>query len=178
MGTTRYTWNAIGQLLNEDGPWSDDTVTLSYQNRRRTGLSVTQPNAAAWSQSYAYDVAKRLTNITSGAGAFGYLYAASGIRYQPATLLLPGGNAITNEFDSVARLTSTRLLNPQLSTLNQHRYTYNLAGERTQQTRLDGSTVDYGYDKMANCSPPGARKAAGRPAGMSSSATPTTRRAT
>ncbi len=148
VGTTRYTWNAIGQLLSEDGPWTDDTVALTYQNRLRTGLSVAQPNASPWAQSYAYDVAKRLTNITSAAGAFGYFYPASGIRYQPASLSLPGGNWITNELDSVGRLTSTRLLNPAASQLNVHSYTYDLAGERTKQTRTDGSYVDYGYDKM------------------------------
>jgi YD repeat-containing protein len=148
VGTTRYTWTASGQLLSEDGPWSDDTVSYTYQQRQRTGLSVAQPNAAAWSQSYGYDVAKRLTNITSSAGAFGYEYGAA----QPSTLVarltLPGGNWITNELDSVGRVKSTILYNPAASPVNAHSYTYDLAGERTKQTRTDGSFVDYGYDKM------------------------------
>jgi RHS repeat-associated protein len=151
VGTTRYTWNAIGQLLSEDGPWSDDTVSLTYQNRLRAGLSVTQPNAVAWSQSYAFDAMKRLTNLASPAGSFGYDYKV-GPSVSPASLVrlitLPGGNWITNELDSVGRVTSTKLLNAQLSTLNQHLYTYDLAGERTKQTRTDGSYVDYGYDGM------------------------------
>jgi hypothetical protein len=32
--------------------------------------------------------------------------------------------------------------------LNVHSYIYNLAGERTKQTRTDASYVDYGYDQM------------------------------
>jgi hypothetical protein len=84
-------------------------------------------------------------------GSFGYDYNV-GPSVSPASLVrsiaLPGGNSITNELDSVGRLTSTRLLNPQLSTINQHLYIYDLAGERTKQTRTDGSYVDYGYDQM------------------------------
>jgi YD repeat-containing protein len=49
-------------------------VNYTNQNRLRTGLSVQAPNVAAWSQTYAYDAAKRLTNITSRAGTFGYAY--------------------------------------------------------------------------------------------------------
>jgi RHS repeat-associated protein len=151
VGTTRYTWNAIGQLLSEDGPWSDDTVSLTYQNRLRTGLSVAQPNAAAWSQSYAWDAMKRLTNLTSPAGSFGYGYNV-GPSVSPASLVrlltLPGGIFITNELDSVGRVTSTRLVNATASQLNVHSYIYNLAGERTKQTRTDASYVDYGYDQM------------------------------
>jgi RHS repeat-associated protein len=142
---------AIGQLLSEDGPWSDDTVSLTYQNRLRAGLSVTQPNAAAWSQSYAYDAMKRLTNLASAAGSFGYDYKV-GPSVSPASLVrsiaLPGGNWITNELDSVGRVTSTIFYNANASQLNVHSYTYDLAGERTKQTRMDGSYVDYGYDGM------------------------------
>jgi YD repeat-containing protein len=80
-------------------------------------------------------------------GSFGYDYKV-GPSVSPASLVrlitLPGGNSITNELDSVGRLTSTRLLNPAANQLNVHSYTYDLAGERTKQTRTDGSYVDYG----------------------------------
>lgn len=29
-GTTKYSFNTMGQLLTEDGPWASDTVTSSY----------------------------------------------------------------------------------------------------------------------------------------------------
>ena len=32
VGTTRYTYDAAGQLLSEDGPWDNDTVSYSYNN--------------------------------------------------------------------------------------------------------------------------------------------------
>ena len=74
VGTTAYGYDAAGQLLSEDGPWAYDTVSYTYNNRLRTGLSVQAPNADAWTQSYGYDSARRLTSVTSPAGAFSYTY--------------------------------------------------------------------------------------------------------
>ena len=74
-GTTRYAYADWGGLLSEDGPWDHDTITYGYTtNRMRSRATLLQPNAADWIQSYAYDAAGRLTNITSPAGAFGYHY--------------------------------------------------------------------------------------------------------
>jgi len=46
--------DAAGQLLSEGGLWADDTVSYTYNNRLRTGLSLQTPNASAWTQSYGY----------------------------------------------------------------------------------------------------------------------------
>ena len=62
VGTTTYGYDAVGQLLSEDGPWADDTVSYTYNNRLRSSLSVLAPNASAWTENYAYDAAKRLTS--------------------------------------------------------------------------------------------------------------------
>jgi hypothetical protein len=43
IGTTKYTYNAAGQLLTEDGPFASDTVANTYANRLRVGLSLQQP---------------------------------------------------------------------------------------------------------------------------------------
>ena len=63
-------------------------------------------------------------------------------------LALPNGSRITNAFDSVGRMTTTRLLTSSSSLLNSHAYQYNLASQRTQQTRTDSSTVTYTYDNI------------------------------
>ena len=145
VGATVYSYDAVGQLLSEDGPWVDDTVSYTYQNRLRTGLSVLAPNGSAWTVAYAYDAAKRLKGVTSPAGAFGYTYTAPRSTL-PALLTLPSGAFVTNAFDSVARLLSTTPESSQLSNLNSHAYAYNLAGQRTSQTRLNGDYVTYAYD--------------------------------
>src|SRR6266576_1621481 len=67
VGTTAYGYAAGGQLWTEDGPWSSDTVTNSYNNRLRTALSLAQPTGR-WTNGFGYDAAKRLTNVTSQAG--------------------------------------------------------------------------------------------------------------
>src|SRR6266700_5107248 len=72
-GTTKYAYAAGGQLWTEDGPFSSDTVTNTYNNRLRTALSLAQPTGA-WTNGFGYDPAKRLTNVTSQAGSFAYAY--------------------------------------------------------------------------------------------------------
>ena len=64
VGTTRFTYTVFGALASEDGPWHGDTVSYSDNDARmRSGLSLQQPNASPWVQTYAYDPARRLTNV-------------------------------------------------------------------------------------------------------------------
>jgi len=147
VGTTKYAYTALGQLQSEDGPWADDTVSYTYNNRLRDSLSLLQPNASAWSQSYGYDSAKRLTSVISPAGTFTYtLGGASAASPLIGKLLLPGGSYITNSYDSVARLLSTQLKNASSTVLNSHAYVYNDGNQRTKQTFTDGNYVNYTYD--------------------------------
>jgi RHS repeat-associated protein len=143
-GTTKYAYATGGQLWTEDGPFSSDTVTNSYNNRLRTALSLAQPTGK-WTNSFGYDAAKRLTNVTSQAGSFAYLLPST----RPSTLVtrltLPNTSYITNTYDSLARLTGTWLKNSSHSTLNSHQYTYNPGNQRTQQVFNVGSTYNYIY---------------------------------
>ena len=147
VGTTHYGYDQVGQLLSEDGPWNDDTVSYSYNNRLRASLNIQQPDADAWSQSYAYDGASRMTNITTPAGKFGYQYDGTR-KLKVANLLFPNTAYYTNTYDSVARLLSTKLKNSGGTVLNSHAYTYDLGGERTNQTFTFGNTMAYGYDQI------------------------------
>ena len=148
VGTTKFDYTAAGQLLSEDGPWNDDTVSYSYTHRRRTLLSLLQPSASPWTQSYGFDGIARLTNVTSAAGSFGYAYL-SGISDQVQTLSLPGSSKyISHDYDALARLTQTRLYTPLASPANGHSYTHNVAHQRTKQTFNGNNYVDYTYDKI------------------------------
>jgi RHS repeat-associated protein len=149
VGTNLYGYDAAGQLLSEDGPWAFDTVSYSYLNRRRTGLTLLSPNSSAWVESYGYDNASRLTSVSSPAGAFNYTLGGAGASSPLVSkLLLPTGAFITNTYDSVARQLSTKLFNPALSTLNAHVYSYNQGNQRTQQVFTAGNYVNYTYDNM------------------------------
>lgn len=158
VGTTKYGYNTVGQLLSEDGPWSDDAVSYTYQNQLRQSASVAAPNASAWAVSYAYDVMKRLTNITSPVGSFGYGYVPNPSQLV-RKLTLPSSAYITNDYDNVSRQLFTKLVKSDNSILNFHHYDYNPGNQRTNQARVNlvstngpaylaTNSVAYGYDAI------------------------------
>jgi RHS repeat-associated protein len=67
VGHTAFAWTPWGALASEDGPWADDTVASSHNaSGLRSGLSLLQPDASAWSQTCRYDAAGNLTNRING----------------------------------------------------------------------------------------------------------------
>ncbi|HYE30114.1 MAG TPA: hypothetical protein VEH27_01680, partial [Methylomirabilota bacterium] len=74
-GTSAFTYTGYGALASEDGPWTSDTVTFAYNSGRvRSSAVLQQVSGVAWTNSYVYDPAMRLTNITSPAGVFAHEY--------------------------------------------------------------------------------------------------------
>ncbi len=145
VGTTKFTYTASGQLASEDGPWSSDTVSYIYNtSRQRQTMSVAQPDGSFWTQNYTYDAARRLKTTTSPAGPFLYDYQGAGSLR--SRLTQPSGAYIADSYDSVARLTDTRLVNTRGQVLNEHQYGYNAGSQRTNTVRTDGSKVAYTYD--------------------------------
>lgn len=153
VGTTAFSWTDGGLLASEDGPWSNDTVSYTNLNRLRTAMSVSTPSSAV-NFSYAYDEYRRMTNLSSVAGSFSTEYAdvwSGGSQMIPSLISelgLPGGSAITNEFDGLGRLLSTALRNSLGSELNSRAYQYNAGHQRTRQTFPAGNYVDYTYDDI------------------------------
>jgi YD repeat-containing protein len=68
IGTTAFTYTEGQQLASESGPWASDTVSYSYTDRLRMSLNLQQPNASASAQNFNYDLAYRMTGLTSPAG--------------------------------------------------------------------------------------------------------------
>ncbi len=156
VGTTRYSYDAAGQLLTEDGLFTSDTVTNTYLNRRRIalavqGVSILGEPFAAWTNGFGWDSAGRLTNVTSPAGAFAYAYTALGTGYSGRLvqqLGLPGGAYVTNFYDPVARLLGTALDDSSGSTLDAALYGYNAGNQRAAYTNAGGGYVLYTYDPI------------------------------
>jgi RHS repeat-associated protein len=125
-------------------------VSVSYTNQLRTQMTLQQPGIGNWIQYYAYngDWSGRLSTVVNPAGYFTYAYKL-GAGPLIRSLLFPNNCAITNAYDAVGRLTETVVRDSAGTLLNSHAYTVNTAGERTRQTRADGSYVDYGYDGAA-----------------------------
>jgi RHS repeat-associated protein len=147
IGTTTYNYTSAGQLQTEDGPWVDDAISYGYNNRLRTSLNLSAPNASAWTESYGYDSAGRLTSVSSPAGSFSYVYDPLR-NLQTGRLNLPNGAVITNKFDVVSRLLSTTLRNSTGALLNSHTYGYDLASQRTWLTNTLGDYRNYLYDNI------------------------------
>jgi YD repeat-containing protein len=145
IGTTKYTYSAAGQLLTEDGPFASDTVTNVYSNRLRAKLSLQQPTGV-WTNGFGYDSTRRLTNVTSPAGAFGYVYDPALFTHYVSLVTLPNTSYITNAFDGNARLIATYLKKSDTSDFDYYIYNYNPANQRTNLTRTDASTVAFKYD--------------------------------
>ena len=149
-GTTKYGYTN-GLLAFEDGPWSSDTLTYTYNNaRQRSQLVILQPTGNAWTNTYAYDSARRLSSVVSPAGTFSYQFSGPGSLVTKLTQ--PDGFWITNTFDSRARLTDTTLYDNTSTILNRHGYTLNHAHQRTMISRTNyaqtgwNTYVDYTYD--------------------------------
>jgi RHS repeat-associated protein len=148
VGTTIFTFTDFGALESEDGPWASDTITYSYTaNHFRSQMTLSQPNASSWEQVYTYDLADRLSSVTSPAGTFKYLYDPQR-NLLVRRLSLPNGAYITNAYDGLGRMTSTILENSANGVLNSHSYGFNVANQRTNGVRTAGDYVNYGYDNI------------------------------
>ncbi|HEU5122456.1 MAG TPA: hypothetical protein VFW05_00175, partial [Verrucomicrobiae bacterium] len=146
VGTTKYTYTIGGQLWTEDGPFANDTVTNIFSSRLRVEMDLQQPTGM-WTNQFGYDSAKRLTGVTSPAGAFTYTLGATA----PAsplikTLLLPNTSYITNIYDGNARLLGTWLKKNDNTTLDFATYGYNLGNLRIGFTNSIIGSHGYSYD--------------------------------
>jgi len=152
IGTTTFTYTPTGQLQSETGPWANDTISYTYSDQLRTGLDLQQTDTSDWMQSYAYDAAKRTTEIISPAGTFTYTYnpglAETTSSSLVANIALPNGAFITNTYDNNARMLSTYLYNSNGTALDSSVYTYNVGNQRTSVERSGENTADYTYDPI------------------------------
>lgn len=152
VGESSFGYEPSGQLQSEDGPWSSDTISYDYLQQQRRSLSLLQPSANPWSQTYTYDTARRLQSLLTPLGTFTYtLGGASSASPLIKKLTLPNGAYITNHYDSLARLGNTALVNRWGNVLDGYGYTHDTWGQRTNITRnfgLASSTVALTYDKI------------------------------
>ncbi len=145
-GTNLYTYASGGELLTDDGPFASDTITNLYTHRLRAELILQQP-AGLWTNGFAYDAAKRLTDLVSPAGNFAYNYDSVRQRLL-ISLGLPNTSYITNAYDGNARLLYTKLRKSDGTILDSALYGYNAGNQRTTFTNAAAVKVSYAYDNI------------------------------
>jgi RHS repeat-associated protein len=65
-----------------------------------------------------------------------------------SSISLANGGSITNRYDSLGRLLSTKLLNSSRAVLDSEAYTYDPASYRTQQVFTASNYINYTYDNI------------------------------
>ena len=148
VGRSTFTYQNFGAFQSapatETSPWGE-TVSHTYQNGELASTSINYPPTTI---NYAYDSQRRLQTITSPAGQFSYNFTGAGSQIQ--SLSLPGGSGISYGYDAqTGQLTSTALANADQVVLDSYGYSYDdHIGLRNSATRLDNSTISYGYDSI------------------------------
>jgi RHS repeat-associated protein len=152
-GSTAFTWTDGSLFESEQGRWTSDKVTFSYQHRKRSGLALQRPGTSDWTQGYLYDDYGRLKSITSPAGGFTNTAYQSGSFDLVSTFDYPGGSQVTAGYDVMGRLYAKHLYGGGLSPDN-HEYSYDAGSQRTQHVFYADmpsyayDSTDYTYDNI------------------------------
>ncbi len=135
--TTTYTYDVRNFLLTKVDP-SGFSLSYGYDAvGNRTNLTI----GSVLSQSYTYDNRNRVSSITGNGKTTSFSYDAAS-RLLSSTL--PNGTIVTNAFDNANQLLS-RVHVGQASLLASFEYDYDLSGNRTNMTTLEGVN-SYTYD--------------------------------
>lgn len=151
-GTTGYGYDANSRLTSLDGPWTDDTVTFSYDSAgRRIGV---QPQGSE-TLTYGYDLVGRLTSIGVGTRQFTYAYPTTASPL-PLSLTRPNGSVTGYHLDSLNRLTGITTRKSDSQVVLADSFTYNAQDQRSTETITSGpippaltdSLVTYDYNNL------------------------------
>ncbi len=144
LGTTTWSYDNLGRVLGEDGPWGGDTVTYTYdeQGRRKTsGISGSNTS------TYNYDSLGRLSYLSAAAGTWNWSYVGgSGL---PSLMVAPNGVRTSYGYDTLERLRSVQnLKNDATTVLSKYGYNFDdtlkkdARAQLTRQSRDTAQTLD------------------------------------
>jgi RHS repeat-associated protein len=148
LGTSSFGYDAMGRLTSVDGPWSNDTVTYSYDELGRRSTLNVPDGAGSDGASYAYDALSRLQSVTSMAGTFGYTYAGNTGMVQQ--LSLPNGAKTQYSYDGLHQLTQIANTTAANANISNYTYGYDHREVRTYVEQVVGAEpmqrINFGYD--------------------------------
>ena len=147
-GTTTYSYFAVtntqlgaGGLQSIDGPWSNDTISYTYDELGRVSTRTIDTKAV----KLTYDALGRVSSVTNVLGTFTNNYV--GATFRIATNTMPNGQFTTFSYfptNEDLRLQTVHHKKSGGSTLSKFDYTYDLDGQIatwTQQADANSPTV-------------------------------------
>jgi RHS repeat-associated protein len=146
-GTNVFTWTPGNQLASETGPWSDDTISNTYNAaRQRSGMVLSEPNGPAWAQIYGYDQNMQLTNVISPADNFTLGYSSFyylGDQLSSLQAASYAGYSLSFSHDFAAVLNQVTMNRSAIFS-----YYYDGGLEVTQEDFMRGNYINYNYDNI------------------------------
>jgi len=168
FGTSGWSYDSVGRLQGESGPFGNDSLSYSYDSLNRVqSLSIGRDATSSDTESFGYDTLGRLSSVSASAGAFGNV-GTFGYSYVGNTSLLsqmtrPNGTKTVLSYENAGtanashRLTGVQDVNATGDNIASFGYGYDgtttangFVDNRTSQTRSYGSegaqTISYGYN--------------------------------
>jgi len=148
-GATSWTYDAFGRTATETQGHVKRVLRFSYDgDSERTGLEIVPTTGGTpWETSYGYDNAGRLHSVLDGRISSGqpYVYAYAPNASLVAQVTTPTGQKVIKTYDPLARLLNTTGQQANGTVFSSFTYSYNVAGQRQNETALDHSR-DFTYD--------------------------------
>jgi RHS repeat-associated protein len=146
LGTTSWSYDAAGNVLQVDGPFSGDAISYTYDDMGRRA-SMTLPGNKTI--TYGRDAGGRVTSIQDWASQTSDIaYTAAGLL---DTIERPNGVDSNYDYDTAGRLTIVEHTNGA-TLLARYAYSLNANGHRTQAvitgTAVAADTESYTYDDL------------------------------
>jgi len=144
-GTTTFGYDLASQLSAIDGPWANDSVTLSYDALgRRTGRSINNTGNA----TLLYDNYGRPQTVTNPLGTFTYNYPSAVSTLLASITATSGPNINFSYLDTAhdQRLGEIWNKDSGSQTFSKFDYEYDVLGEITKWTQQAGANPAQAYN--------------------------------
>jgi RHS repeat-associated protein len=140
VGTTVWTYDSLGRLATERGPFGTNAVSATYDEYGRvTGVSF-----GSYSVAYSIDGKGRITAISAPEGGYSYAYSSNGFKRTLVTY--PNGVKEVRGYDALTRMTNL-VYKKWLTTLLSIDYRQDNGDRRTNEIWSTGRNLAYGYDR-------------------------------
>jgi RHS repeat-associated protein len=152
VGTTAFGYDLASQLTTIDGPWANDTVTLSYDALgRTTGRSINNAGSA----TLLYDAYGRPQTATNPLGTFTYNYPSAVSTLVSSVTSSAGPSTTLSYLDAThdQRLGEIWHQDSGSQTISKFDYQYDVLGQITKWTQQVGAAAaqayNFGYDPVS-----------------------------